>query len=252
MRRRFFVPHFDSGRAVLRDASAHHAGRVLRVAPGQVYELTDGHELWLAKVESSARDAVEFSLLEKLPTEQPALHTTLLLSIVKFDRFEWALEKATELGVAEVTPLAAARSEKGLIVAAEKRAARWERILQESAQQSRRLAPPLLNPVADPADAFRHPAPDAAVIRLFFSELPEAPSLRSVADNDATAHHAILAIGPEGGWTPEERASALAAGFAEVSLGPHILRTETAVTAALATVNYALSPEGVPSPTPGA
>jgi 16S rRNA (uracil1498-N3)-methyltransferase len=239
MRRRFFVDRFDGRRAVLRGDAAHHAGRVLRVAPGQLYELTDGSALWLARVEASVRDAVEFSLLEQLPAAPPQLHTALLLSIVKFDRFEWALEKATELGVAEITPLSAARSEKALITAAAKRSQRWEKILLESTQQSRRLRPPQLRPVARPADTFRDSG-SAPAIRLFFSESPEAASLRSVLSNVPPARGVVLAIGPEGGWTPDERASALAAGFSEVSLGQRILRTETAVSAALAAVNYVL------------
>jgi len=240
MRRRFFVDRFDGRRAVLRGDAAHHAGRVLRVSPGQLYELTDGSALWLARVESSARGAVEFSLVDPIPAEAPRLHTTLLLSIVKFDRFEWALEKATELGIAEITPLTAARSEKALISAAAKRAQRWEKILLESAQQSRRLAAPRLHSLIRPADAFHCDAASTGP-RLFFSESPEAPSVRAVLNARSPSTRAILAIGPEGGWTSEERACALAAGFSEVSLGPHILRTETAVTAALATINYALT-----------
>src|SRR5208282_586184 len=129
MRRRFFVDRFSGKRAVLQGDAAHHAGRVLRVAPGELYELSDGSAVWLARVDSSTRDAVEFSLLEQLPAALPKLETVLALSIVKFDHFEWAIEKAAELGVAEIIPLAASRSEKALVAAAPKRAARWERIL---------------------------------------------------------------------------------------------------------------------------
>jgi len=241
MRRRFFVDRFDGRRATLSGDSAHHAGRVLRVAPGQLYELSDGHSIWLARVEAAKRDAVEFSLLE--PVEAPAttLVSSLLLSIVKFDRFEWALEKATELGVSEITPLAASRSEKALVSAAPKRAARWQKILVEAAQQSRRLAAPLLHPLARPADAFRTAASaDAGAVLLFFSESPAALPLRTALEPRRPASRASLAIGPEGGWSEDESSSALTAGFSEASLGPSILRTETAVAAALAAVAYAL------------
>lgn len=249
MRRRFFVDHFDARRAVLVGDAAHHAARVLRVSPGQLFELSDGQSVWLARVESARRDSVAFTLLEPVPVEPSTLDITLLLAIVKFDRFEWALEKATELGVSEITPLAAARSEKALIAAAARRAPRWRKILSESAQQCRRLRAPLLQPAARPADAFRAAAPPlsgdvpapAGRVLLFFSEAAEAPSLRSVLHDRAPARRAVVAIGPEGGWTADERSAAFDLHFSEVSLGHSILRTETAVAAALASVAYALS-----------
>jgi 16S rRNA (uracil1498-N3)-methyltransferase len=250
MRRRFFVDRFDPPRAVLSGDAAHHAARVLRASPGQLFELSDGHSVWLARVTSARRDSVEFALVEPIPVAGPKLHTALLLAIVRFDRFEWALEKATELGVTEITPLAAARSEKALVTAAAKRAARWQKILAESAQQSRRLRAPLLHPAARPADAFRaasHRAPTDSLapasdsVLLFFSESPDAPSLRSVLHDRAPASRAVLAIGPEGGWTDDERSSALSLHFSEASLGPNILRTETAVAAALASVIFAFT-----------
>ncbi len=238
MRRRFFVERFDGGSAVIRGDAAHHLGRVLRAEPGQFYELSDGAAVWLARTERVARDAVEFSLVEPLPAPQRRLRVTLLLAIVKYDRFEWSLEKATELGADEIVPLAAARSEKALVAAAGKRAARWEKILLEAAQQARRLRPPLLRPAARPKDAFASAGARHAVAVLC-SERPEAPGLRAVLQGRSSSS-AALAIGPEGGWTDGELLAAREAGFAEASLGANILRTETAVVAALAAVNYAL------------
>ncbi len=240
MRRRFFVERFDGDRAVLRGQAAHHLGRVLRAKPGQLYELSDGQTVRIARTERVSAAAVEFALLESLPVRQPRLHTTLLLAIVKFDRWEWSLEKATELGVDEIVPLAAARSEKALVAAAAKRAERWQRILVESAQQSRRLRPPVLRAASRaavrPPDAF---CGERAAVRIVLSERPEAPALWAVlAGKQATS--AALAIGPEGGWTDEELASARAAGFKEASLGANILRTETAVVAALAILSSVL------------
>jgi len=161
---------------------------------------------------------------------------------VKFDRFEWALEKATELGADEIAPLAAERSEKGLLAAAGKRAERWKRILAESAQQARRLRIPVLQEAAKPNDAFRA---STASVKLLLSERAGARPLREVLEPRALATQSeggarvALAIGPEGGWTEAEFTSAGACGFEEVALGANILRTETAVCAALAAVQYA-------------
>jgi len=217
--------------------AAHHLGRVLRAQTGQLYELSDGSSAWLARIEDVSRDRIEFALVEQLQPRIPELDTTLLLAIVKFDAFEWALEKATELGVSRVIPLASARSEKALLVAAAKRAERWKKILLESSQQCRRLRLPALEPLAQPEAAF---AAEKSGVRIFFSESPEAlPLKRLLADTRSAT--ATLAIGPEGGWTEAEFNAARSAGFQAASLGKLILRTETAVVASLSAINYALA-----------
>jgi 16S rRNA (uracil1498-N3)-methyltransferase len=184
------------------------------------------------------RDRVEFELTEPLPSEGQALEITLLLSVVKFDAFEWALEKATELGVMHIVPLAAARSEKALVAAAPKRAERWRKILLESSQQCRRVRLPVLESPSKPGKAFAA----SSGLRILVSESLEAKPLRQVLAVQA-GPSAVLAIGPEGGWTEDEFAAGRAAGFAEASLGKLILRTETAVIASLAVLNFALSGE---------
>jgi 16S rRNA (uracil1498-N3)-methyltransferase len=247
MRRRFFVDRFDANSATLSGDAAEHLGRVLRAESGQLCELSDGNSVWVGRIERVALskrggNRIEFSLVEHIPASEPWLDLHLLIAIVKFDRFEWCLEKATELGVTEIVPLAAARSDKPLVAAAGKRRARWEKIVFGSAQQSRRLRPPVLGAergALRPASAF---AQSAATLRIFFSERREAKPLREVL-RGANASSAALAIGPEGGWTDDEISSARASGFIETSLGENILRTGTAVLAALAVLRFALSPE---------
>jgi len=236
MRRRFFVDKFENQRALMEGEAAHHVGRVLRAQPGQLYELSDGTKVWLGRIETVTRDTVDFSLLEELPAYVSAIQTALLLSVVKFDSFEWALEKATELGVHSIVPLAAARSEKALLAAAAKRAERWKKLLLEASQQSRRLQIPVLQPLEKPEGAFQG---CGAGLRIFLSEAPDARLLRDVL-RDQRAASVALAIGPEGGWTEAEVAAALAAEFQDASLGKLILRAETAVVASLANINFAL------------
>jgi 16S rRNA (uracil1498-N3)-methyltransferase len=237
MRRRFFIEQFSGQRAVMDGEAAHHLGRVLRAQPGQLYELSDGSSVWLGRIEIVTRDSVEFSLVEELSAHHPSLQTTLLVSVVKFDSFEWALEKATELGVHRIVPLAAARSEKALLAAAAKRAERWKKLLLEASQQSRRVQLPFLEPLAKPEVAF---AGCDEGLRVFLSEAPDAKPLRLILAN-GRAKSAVLAIGPEGGWTDAELAAARAAHFLDASLGKLILRTETAVIASLASLNFVLS-----------
>jgi 16S rRNA (uracil1498-N3)-methyltransferase len=264
MRRRFFVDLFERDSASLRDEAAEHLGRVLRAEPGQLYELSDGNRVWLARVERVALskrgpNRIEFALVESIEAVEPPLRIELLVSIVKFDRLEWALEKATELGADEIVPLKAARTDKPLLAAAEKRQKRWKRILVESAQQSRRLRPPILNTALSPEKAF---AQSTASLKILLSEQRAAtPLSRLVGQNSAPVAQAplpvrpsnaaeantparskiSLAIGPEGGWTEDEIESARASGFLEASLGENILRTETAVIASLAVLQFTLS-----------
>jgi len=243
VRRRFFVEQFNADRAVLTGDSAAHLGRVLRAEPGQLCELSDGSRVWLARIErvelpKRGDDRVEFALVEPVEAREGRARIRLLLALVKFDRFEWALEKATELGVAEIVPLTAARSDKPLLAAAEKRLDRWRKILLESAQQSRRLRIPRIRAAVAPAAAF---AAEDAGLKILLSERPGAAPLRDALARAANPEAAI-AIGPEGGWTDEELAAGRAGGFAEASLGENILRTETAVTAALAILSFALEP----------
>ncbi len=208
-----------------------------------MYELSDGRCVWLARTDGVLRDEIQFSLVEPLPAPVAMVQIDLLLAIVKFDRFEWAIEKATELGAEEIAPLAADRSEKGLIAAAGKRAERWKRILAESAQQARRLRIPDLLNAAKPSEAFQA---TAAPLKLLLSEREGARPMREIVEPVAQAlpkngdvARVAVAIGPEGGWTDAEFAAADSSGFAEVALGANILRTETAVCAALAAVQYA-------------
>src|SRR6202163_2956056 len=216
MRRRFFVDKFQEGEAVLRGEAAHHLARVLRAEPGQLYELSDGESLWLARTQDIGRDSVAFALLERLPVLLPTLRFTLLLAIVKFDRFEWAIEKATELGADELVPLAAERSEKGLVAASAKRAARWKKVLLESAQQSRRLRVPLLHDAAKPREAFRTANSQA---RVLLSERAGAKPMREVLEPASPTGQnreivsLAIAIGPEGGWTDAEFLVATELGF---------------------------------------
>jgi 16S rRNA (uracil1498-N3)-methyltransferase len=236
LRRRFFVDSFENDRAVLNGDAAYHLGKVLRAEPGQLYELSDGTSVWLGKIEFAGKDHIDFFLIEPVAVQTSPLDKTLLLAVVKFDAFEWALEKATELGVNRIVPLAASRSEKGMLVAAGKRAERWKRIVFEASQQSRRVRLPVIEPVSSPKAAFAVPK---SQIKLTLSERSEAESLRKRLQG-RNADTVTLAIGPEGGWTDEELSAARKAGFEEASLGNLILRTETAVTACLAAVNYAL------------
>ena len=234
MRRRFFVDEVRNGLAELAGEDARHLTRVLRVEAGQRYEISDNRNVYLAEIEAARKESVVFRTLEKLPAPAPSARVVLYAALIKFDRFEWIVEKATELGVAEIFPVEAARSERGLERGAGKRAERWRRIALEASQQSRRAFLPEIADAAPLARVLARPATHRFALDEAGDVLPLLPALpaaRSVTDTVA------ILTGPEGGWTEEERAAFTAAGWTPVSLGPLILRAETAVIAALAVVS---------------
>jgi 16S rRNA (uracil1498-N3)-methyltransferase len=230
-RRRFFVETVRNGQAELTGDHAEHLRRVLRAERGQRFEISDNERVYLAEIEAFCKGQVQFRVLEEVAAETPAARFTLLVSLIKFDRFEWIVEKATELGAEVIVPVKAERSEKGLDVAAAKRLDRWRRIALESSQQSRRTRiPQVMEPLS-----FALALSVKSDYRFLLDEdigagaiLEAAPAQRSAADRVS------LLVGPEGGWTESERKEAAEKQWRAVSLGPQILRAETAAIAALA------------------
>jgi 16S rRNA (uracil1498-N3)-methyltransferase len=236
MRRRFFVDAVRNGHAEISGDDARHLTSVLRVEAGQRYEISDNHNVYLAEIETARKEHVIFRTLEKMDAKELPARLVLCAALIKFDRFEWMVEKATELGVAEIIPFAAARTERGLERAARKRLERWRRIALEASQQSRRARlPEVAEPVAW-RDVLAHPA----VYKYALDENPGAPPIAASLPVSRGASDAVaLLIGPEGGWAGEERVEFVAAGWIPVSLGPLILRSETAASAALAVASSA-------------
>lgn len=223
-RRLFFVDEVRRGEAELHGEEAKHLTRVLRVEPGQRYEISDNQSLYLAEVAQARKELLVFRTIEQLPWPEQGPPVQLLPALFKFDHFEWMLEKATELGVTQVTPVIAERSEKGLERAAEKRIGRWRRIVLEASQQARRAKLPAIELPVQLRDALAREAGR----RLFLDEVPGGAAILPEQTS------ALILLGPEGGWAGHEREEILKSQWTRVSLGPRILRAETAALAALA------------------
>ncbi len=231
-RRRFFVSEVRRGVAELTGTDAEHLVRVLRVEPGQRFEISDNKNVYLAEVETARKSLVAFRTVETIEAKPSLLQTTLVASLFKFDHFEWMIEKATELGVSTVQPAEAVRTERGLAQASAKRLERWERIALEASQQSRRDYLPRIEPTVRAAKALSIEAD----VRLLLDESSSTPVLQRLPQDRKSCPHVALLLGPEGGWTDEEREAALLAGWRSCSLGATVLRAETAALAALAVV----------------
>src|SRR6202046_4292987 len=136
-RRRWIADTWTATTATLTGDQADHLARVLRAEPGQIFDVVAGGFLHRAEITSVRDHEVLFTLHEELESDA-ALPLHLLLAVFKFDHMEWAIEKATELGVSRITPILARRTEKHLAQSALKRSARWRRIALEASKQSRR------------------------------------------------------------------------------------------------------------------
>ena len=239
-RRRFFVDAIRSGRAQLYGDDAHHLTRVLRVEAGQQYEISDNSSVYLAEIETARKDLVSFSVVAKIPSPEPVVRITLIAALIKFDRFEWLIEKTTELGVERILPFMAERSEKGLDRAAARRVERWRKIVREASEQSRRSHLPEVMDTVPFADAIA--VEDG--LRLVLDEAADKRSILSaLPDKREPGARVSLLVGPEGGWTERERLAFARSSWMPVSLGSTILRAETAAVAGVAVVGAVWSAE---------
>ena len=226
-RRRWIADEVYGSRAALVGEHARHLALVLRARVGQEFDIVAGDRVREARISSIDDQRIEFDLGAELPTPA-APDLTVVISIFKFDRMEWAIEKCTELGVSRIVPLVARRSEKHLAASAGKRVERWRRIAAQAAEQSRRPSAPQ---IAEPIEL------KAAVALAGASRILLAESEQHVMLSDVVlAPQVVLAFGPEGGWTDGEINLFRDSGWTTASLGPTILRAETAAIAATAIV----------------
>lgn len=228
---------------------AHQVRDVLRLNLGEKLILLDnqGNEI-LATVEGSSRAGVIVQLLERHPGKSASpIRVILCQGLMKSARFEWTLEKGTELGVAAFEPVVCRRSTAGLEDTGAAKLQRWQRIIQEATEQCGRVTLPELLPIRPLPQALANIPPGALAIMPW--EEAEGKSLRDVlagvrmrVAGVVIPQTVLLFIGPEGGLTADEVALARKNGVQVVTLGARILRAETAALASVANVMYALEP----------
>jgi len=230
-RRRWIADEVSGTRPVLVGAHAEHLSRVLRARVGQEFDITTGNGVRRGRITSIAQDRVEFELGDEIPAPV-AGQVTVALSIFKFDRMEWAIEKCTELGAKRIVPVIARRTEAHLAAAAAKRVERWRRIALQAAEQSRRVSPPQ---ISEPLK-LKEAVAISGSLRIVLSEVETQAMLKDILRTHTNYGDVFIALGPEGGWTDEELKLFQEAGWISASLGNSILRAETAAIASLAVV----------------
>ena len=184
-RRRWIADTATESTASLLGKEAEHLARVLRAQPGMEADIVANGRVYrgLHRHRQHPHE-VTFTLLEELASER-ALPITLALAVFKFDRMEWAIEKATELGVATIVPVIARRTEKHLAQSADKRVERWRRIAQESAKQSRRADIPIIE---DPIPLTQYLQRSSTAQRILLSEDERNNTLQANASKPPSTH----------------------------------------------------------------
>jgi 16S rRNA (uracil1498-N3)-methyltransferase len=234
---RFFVErkNMRDGRAAIAGAELEHMRKVLRLAPGDAVVLFDDeggeHEGRILAYTGSAADiAIEKS---HRPERESPLAITLAQDLGKGDKLDLVVEKATELGVAAIVPFVCRRTVPKLDRdAADRRRERWRRIALAAAKQSGRTHVPEIHELVD-FSVLVEQRWDCD-LKILFWEGEQGRGLKQLREDRPHLDSLIIAIGPEGGFTPEEAALADANGFHAVGLGRRILRTETAAIATVA------------------
>ncbi|MBI3804878.1 MAG: 16S rRNA (uracil(1498)-N(3))-methyltransferase [Nitrospirae bacterium] len=237
----------DQGHIIIRDQLTHHLRDVLRVEEGEILSLVDEQpKRYAARLIESSRSQLVLEIVREEsppPPLLPALH--LGVGLLKGEKMEWVIQKATELGVARLTPL---MTERAVVRPKSDRIAhqqeRWLKIVTEAAQQSGRWTVPKL----DPPMAFKDFLAESRGngLKFFFWEgaPPTSPQAEIASALKAFPKEGTLLIGPEGGWEKKEVDAAAEAGYRLLSLGSRVLRAETAVLAALAIVQYEIESRG--------
>jgi 16S rRNA (uracil1498-N3)-methyltransferase len=227
--RRWIADEVSGNRAALVGAHAQHLARVLRGRVGQEFDIATGDSVYRGRIISIAHDRVEFELGDVVPAASIS-SVTIVLSIFKFDRMDWAIEKCVELGVSRIVPVVALRTEAHLAKAAQKRVERWRRVALQAAEQSRRSSAP---EISEPVSLQTSLAMRGGT-RIVLAEAEEEVMLKDALRANPAAIETSLAFGPEGGWSEAELKSFANSGWIAASLGSTILRAETAVVGAVA------------------
>ena len=239
--RRLFYKGKLADTSEITGADAHHLMHVMRARPGQqILVVDDANQVGRMEMTAFREDAVTLTLKERLDadTESP-IELVLAQCLLKSDKMDWVVQKAVELGAVGVIPV---RSRNCVVRYDAKKAAarcvRWQKIADEAAKQCGRTALLQVSPIVDLSDllAAEHKAGDAL---LFFYENENEQTLKRCLGS-VTAKRIVLLVGPEGGFSLDEAQAVEMAGGRSVTLGPRILRAETAALAAVTAVQYEL------------
>lgn len=237
---RFFLPpdQIAETEVVLRDQDANHAARVLRLRPGDMVFALDGRGLLyqVRLTEVDKRETRGTIVAKQAATGELPVPVTLVQGLPKGEKFDWILQKATELGVTRIVPVVTERTVVRLSGdRAQDKVRRWQAIAREAAEQCERAMVPVVEAPVDFASWLKAPLAEG-VLRLACLERHGGVPLMAALSEVRPAGYEVV-VGPEGGFGPAESDRLIASGARNVSLGTRILRTETASLMAIAAIS---------------
>jgi 16S rRNA (uracil1498-N3)-methyltransferase len=236
-RRRFYAPPeaFDQGRVTLAADEARHLRDVLRLKQGDEAFVFDGEGKEFACVVAETGRGSSPAMLEVKAEVEPSspesfLKLTLALALLKGEKFDLVVQKATELGVVRLVPLITTRADVRLRDESDaiKRVARWQRLALEACKQSGRARVPLIDAPISFSTLIESAKPESFKLRLMFAEREGRGLLETLEPNESRAQSVIALVGAEGGWDDVEIRQARENGWNIVTLGGRIMRAETA------------------------
>ncbi len=236
--RRVIALRREENRVYLDEGEAHHLTRVLRLREGETFEAILPEETrCLCRLTRDASGWIGAVLEESSTTWESPLRICLVQALIKGDKFEWVLQKAVELGVAEIQPMLTHRTEISLTDRRrERKLSRWSKILHEAVKQCGRTGVPELH---DPRPLSDILAERCDQLSLYLDEVG-ATALEACLPGSGSLHSCAVFIGPEGGWDEADRTLFTHSSVSAARLGPRVLRTETAAVAALSILQYRL------------
>jgi len=248
-RRRFYAPPaaFSANRQTVELAKeeVRHLRDVLRLEPGAEVYVFDGEgREFKCAIEEYERDFAGLLVMAEVPPAAPEsqLELTLAVALLKGEKFDLVVQKATELGVSRILPVITQRADVRLRDDADavKRVARWQRIALEAAKQSGRARVPEIAAPISFTELIGSPTPPNDAHLLMFAERNGRPLAETISELSGVPSPFIALVGSEGGWTDEEIVQARAAGGRIVTLGGRILRAETAAIAVVVLLQHLL------------
>ncbi len=232
---RYFIQEKKENHFQLDEKDSYHVTKVMRMEVGETIEVVYENGCYLAKI-TSLYPQVEGELLSLIEEKKSLSYSvTLAQSIVKEQKMDWILQKSTELGVQEIIPTIVERSIVKVDKKETKKKERWQRIVKEASEQSKRTTIPI---VQSPMTIQELSTLKDYDVKLLCTTRKNTKNLKKILSNIKDGATMIIVIGPEGGFTQEEEEILIRGGFETVSLGDTILRTETASLFFLSAVRY--------------